>query len=85
MKQRIHPEFIPDLIVGAMAEGKGTHTAEHESESDKRPPWWKRLWTRTGFGDKTLWDLLQLLIVPLALTAIGFLFTWQQDVRQQDG
>ncbi len=41
------------------------------------------LWTRTGLGDKTLWDFLQLLIVPLALAAIGFWFTVQQDVRQQ--
>jgi hypothetical protein len=32
---------------------------------------------------RTLWDLLQLLIVPLALAAIGFLFTMQQDARQQ--
>jgi uncharacterized protein YjbI with pentapeptide repeats len=66
-----------------MAEGKGTHTAEHENEPDKRPPWWGRLWARTGVGDKTLWDLLQLLIVPLALAVIGFWFTAQQDARQQ--
>jgi uncharacterized protein YjbI with pentapeptide repeats len=31
---------------------------------------------------KTLWDLLQLLIVPLALAGIGFWFTMQQDERQ---
>jgi uncharacterized protein YjbI with pentapeptide repeats len=30
-----------------------------------------------------LWDLLQLLIVPLALAGIGFWFTAQQDFRQQ--
>ena len=68
-----------------MAKSKGTLTTEREKRHDKRPPWWRRLWARTGVGDKTLWDLLQLRIVPLALTAIGFLFTWQQDVRQQDG
>jgi hypothetical protein len=66
-----------------MAGDKGTHTAEQENEPDKRPPWWKRLWARTGFGDKTLWDLLQLLIVPLALAGIGFWFSTQQDARQQ--
>ena|SRR5215211_152154 len=66
-----------------MAEGKGTHTAEHENESDRRSPWWERLWARTEVGDKTLWDLLQLLIVPLALAVIGFWFTAQQDARQQ--
>ena len=44
----------------------------------------------TGFGKsvqpqprKTLWDWLQLLIVPLALAVIGFAFTLQQDARQQ--
>jgi uncharacterized protein YjbI with pentapeptide repeats len=32
---------------------------------------------------RPLWDLLELLIVPLALATIGFLFTAQQDARQQ--
>jgi uncharacterized protein YjbI with pentapeptide repeats len=52
----------------------------------------------TGFGNlvqpkpdnedfqprKTLWDWLQLLIVPLALVVIGLIFTMLQDARQQD-
>ena len=38
----------------------------------------------TGFRGKSVWDLLQLLIVPLALAVVGFLFTMQQDIRQQD-
>jgi uncharacterized protein YjbI with pentapeptide repeats len=37
----------------------------------------------TGFRGKTLWDLLQLLIVPLALAVIGLWFAAQQDARQQ--
>jgi uncharacterized protein YjbI with pentapeptide repeats len=32
---------------------------------------------------RTLWDLAALLIVPLALAVLGFLFTIQQDARQQ--
>jgi hypothetical protein len=32
----------------------------------------------TGFRGKTLWDLLQLLIVPLVLVGIGLLFEMQQ-------
>src|SRR5215211_6372570 len=41
-------------------------------------------WPRwTGFRGKTIWDFLQLLIVPLMLAAIGFWFTAQQDARQQ--
>jgi uncharacterized protein YjbI with pentapeptide repeats len=37
----------------------------------------------TGFGEKNLWDWLQLLIVPLALVGVGLWFTMQQDARQQ--
>jgi uncharacterized protein YjbI with pentapeptide repeats len=39
--------------------------------------------SRWGFRGKTVWDFLQLLIVPLALAVVGFLFTMQQDIRQQ--
>jgi uncharacterized protein YacL len=38
----------------------------------------------TGFRGKTVWDLLQLLIVPLALAVVGFWFAAQQDARQQE-
>jgi uncharacterized protein YjbI with pentapeptide repeats len=41
-----------------------------------------RSWT--GLRGKTVWDFLQLLIVPLMLVAIGFWFTAQQDTRQQE-
>src|SRR5215212_5436856 len=37
----------------------------------------------TGFRGKTVWDFLQLLIVPLMLVAIGLVFALQQDARQQ--
>jgi uncharacterized protein YjbI with pentapeptide repeats len=41
-------------------------------------------WPRwTGFRGKTIWDWLQLLIVPFVLALVGFLFAWQQDARQQ--
>jgi hypothetical protein len=33
---------------------------------------------------RTLWDLLQLLVIPLALVSIGLWFTAQQDARQQE-
>lgn len=36
----------------------------------------------TGFRGKTVWDLLHLLIVPLALAVIGFVFSIQQANRQ---
>jgi hypothetical protein len=38
---------------------------------------------RTGFADKTVWDWLQLLIVPIVLAVASFAFTLQQDMRQQ--
>jgi uncharacterized protein YjbI with pentapeptide repeats len=41
----------------------------------------RRSWT--GFQGKTVWDFLQLLIVPLVLAVIGLWFATQQDARQQ--
>ncbi len=66
-----------------MVKGSTPQTAQLDEEPGKRPPLRSRLWARTGFGDKTLWDLLQLMIVPLALAAIGFWFTAQQEARQR--
>jgi hypothetical protein len=37
----------------------------------------------TGFRGMTLRNWLELLVVPLALVVIGFLFSVQQDARQQ--
>ena len=50
-----------------------TSDREH---SEQKPSRW-------GFRGMTGRDWLQLLIVPLALVLIGFLFTMQQDARQQ--
>jgi uncharacterized protein YjbI with pentapeptide repeats len=66
-----------------MVEGKDTHNAEQEKEPSTRQPWWKRLWGWTKFGEKSGWDWLQLLVVPLALAFVGLWFTMQQDARQQ--
>ena len=41
------------------------------------------MWARTGFRDETLWDWLQLLIVPLVLVGIGLLFEMQQAKREE--
>jgi uncharacterized protein YjbI with pentapeptide repeats len=52
----------------------------------KKEPTPKRglAWPRwTGFRGMTVRDWLQLLIVPFALVVISFLFTAQQDARQQ--
>jgi uncharacterized protein YjbI with pentapeptide repeats len=48
------------------------------------PPKGGIVWPKwTGFRGMTVRDWLQLLIVPFALAAIGFVFTMQQDARQQ--
>jgi hypothetical protein len=63
------------------------NTVEQESKStNRRPPWWKRLWGWTGFGGKKLWDWLQLLsalAIPVLLTVAGLLYTEQQEARQK--
>ena len=48
------------------------------------PPRRRGLWGWTGFGKKTLWDWLQLLVVPAVLLIIGFvLATAQENIQQQ--
>ena len=45
------------------------------------------IWKWTGFGDKTLWDFLQLLVVPVALIISGVAiqeFFKQRDQRRDD-
>jgi len=43
----------------------------------------REAWTRREVGGKTVWDWLQLLVVPVMLSLITVAFTWQQDVRQR--
>jgi uncharacterized protein YjbI with pentapeptide repeats len=38
---------------------------------------------RAGLGDKTIWDWLQLLVIPIMLAVASFWFALQQDTRQQ--
>jgi uncharacterized protein YjbI with pentapeptide repeats len=40
--------------------------------------------SRWGFREKTAWDWLQLLVVPLMLALITVVFTWQQNVHQNE-
>jgi uncharacterized protein YjbI with pentapeptide repeats len=42
----------------------------------------KVLWQWTGFGEKKLWDFLQLLIVPIVLAGAGF--TLQEFAKQRE-
>ena len=40
--------------------------------------------SRWGLQGKTVWDWMQLLVVPLALVSIGLVFSMVQDARQQE-
>ncbi len=47
----------------------------------------KLVWNWTGFGDKKLWDIIQILGVPVALAIAGFWFqdfTKKQEVKLAD-
>jgi len=75
--------------------GKHGAPVEQESEpingtaAEKEPrkrPWRSRLWEWTDFGEKTLWDWLQLLsalAIPVVLAVAGFWFAAWQGERQQ--
>ena len=74
-----------------MAEGKGTPAPQQQKDPRKRT-WrrgprkrtlWSKLWDRTGLRGKTLWDVLQLLVVPLVLLALGYSLTSAQQSAQQ--
>jgi cell division protein FtsB len=48
---------------------------EHSEQQTKQSRW--------GFRGKTVWNWMELLIVPLALAVIGLAFSVQQDARQE--
>jgi uncharacterized protein YjbI with pentapeptide repeats len=64
---------------------------EQKKETRKRT--WRRdsqeptrqskAWTLRELGGKTIWDWMQLLIVPIALSLITVAFTWQQNQRER--
>jgi uncharacterized protein HemX len=80
---------LHDIVVAM--KGKDIQTAEQETGARKRTrrrrshgrTRQRNTWTLKALGGKTIWDWMQLLIVPLALTGIGIYFTMQQNERQQ--
>ena len=60
-------------------------TAEQEKKPDKRPPWWKRLWGWTKFGEKSGWEYLELLsalAIPVVVAVAAAWLTSQQSATQ---
>jgi uncharacterized protein YjbI with pentapeptide repeats len=74
-----------------MANGTDKPTPERGHEAQKRAAQrgsreqagQSKAWTHREFGGRTVWDWLQLLIVPIMLSLITVAFTWQQNARQQ--
>jgi len=66
-----------------MAKERDTSPAGQEKEAPKRPPWWKRFWEWTAFGEKSGWQWLELFVVSLALAVLGVWFTNSQEERQE--
>jgi uncharacterized protein YjbI with pentapeptide repeats len=75
--------------------GKHRERVEQENKPGTKSPvekeprtrhWSSKLWEWTDFGEKKLWDWLQLLsalAIPIVLAGAGFWFSAQQDSRQQ--
>jgi uncharacterized protein HemX len=80
---KIHRRFIRICFPARRYREKRATTVEQEKKATGKHSWLSRLWARTGFGDKTVWDWLQLLIVPLVLGVIGFYFTSSQEYAHQ--
>jgi uncharacterized protein HemX len=82
---------LTTLMMVAMAEGTDKSTPKQEGAARKRMrrsgshkrTQQSNAWTRRELGGKTVWDWLQLLIVPIMLSLITVAFTWQQNERQQ--
>ncbi len=57
---------------------------EEETQQRKEKTRRGRAWDWTGFGDKTAWDWMQLLIVPVVLAVGALLFNLSLNARQLD-
>jgi len=59
----------------------GEEPREEEQRAKTR---WGRLWQWTEFSEKTGWEWMQLLIIPLVIAVAGLWFNWAQDARQRE-
>jgi uncharacterized protein YjbI with pentapeptide repeats len=55
---------------------------EEDTQQRKKKTRRGRVWDWTGFGDKTAWDWMQLLIVPVVLAVGALLFNLSLNARQ---
>jgi uncharacterized protein YjbI with pentapeptide repeats len=45
---------------------------------------WGRFWQWTEFSERSGWEWMQLLIIPVVIGLAGFWFNWAQDARQRE-
>ncbi len=57
---------------------------EEETQQRKKQTRRGRTWDWTGFGGKTGWDWMELLIVPLVLAVGAFYFNYEQGRQQRE-
>ena len=54
-------------------------------EEEQRPKTRRgRLWQWTEFGERSGWEWMQLLIIPVVIGVAGLWFNWAQDARQRE-
>jgi uncharacterized protein YjbI with pentapeptide repeats len=57
---------------------------EEPWEERRQKTRWNKLWDWTEFGEKTAWDWMQLLIIPVVLAAGAFWFNSAQNAQQRE-
>src|SRR5215218_354944 len=84
-----HPATMPLAAVRRSAAGLEAGSArrrlvqqEEDTQQRKKKTRRGRAWDWTGFGDKTAWDWMQLLIVPVMLAVGALLFNLSLNSRQ---
>src|SRR5215213_882667 len=58
---------------------------ELQEEDEQRPKTRRaRFWQWTEFGERSGWEWMQLLIIPIVIGVAGLWFNWAQDARQRE-
>jgi nitrogen fixation-related uncharacterized protein len=69
-----------------MENGKQQRPRQEPLEEEEQRPKTRRgrLWQWTEFGQRSGWEWMQLLIIPVVIGVAGLWFNWAQDARQRE-
>ena len=68
-----------------MENSKQQRPSQELHEDEKRPKTRRgRFWKWTEFGQRSGWEWMQLLIIPVVIGVAGLWFNWAQDARQRE-